>query len=122
MSLPLSHFIIDFAHDIYLQMQDPWKVFGLTAQIFFMMRFLVQWIASEKAGDSRIPKSFWYFSIFGAISLLVYGIREREVVIIAGQTLPLGIYVRNLYLIYKTEKQSETTSDTVSLAQAPKGG
>jgi lipid-A-disaccharide synthase-like uncharacterized protein len=100
----IVHYLHDFLNDIVVQIHDPWKVFGIASQSLFMMRFLVQWIASEKAGRSTIPIAFWYFSIAGALSLLIYGIREREVVIILGQSLPLGIYVRNLYLIYHSDK------------------
>jgi lipid-A-disaccharide synthase-like uncharacterized protein len=99
--------IFGFFSDIFMQLNDPWKVFGIAAQGLFMMRFLVQWLASEKAGQSVIPEAFWYFSILGALSLLVYGIREREIVIIMGQSLPLVIYWRNLRLIYKNKRQQE---------------
>lgn len=95
--------VLNFFQDIFLQLNDPWKVFGIVAQSLFMMRFLIQWIASEKAGKSVIPESFWYFSILGAVSLLVYGIREREIVIIMGQSVPIIIYWRNLRLIQKNK-------------------
>ena len=104
----MTDIILSFFHDIFVQLNDPWKVFGIAAQGLFMMRFLVQWLASEKAGQSVIPEAFWYFSILGALSLLVYGIREREIVIIMGQSLPLVIYWRNLRLIHKNKKQQES--------------
>jgi lipid-A-disaccharide synthase-like uncharacterized protein len=96
--------IVSFFQDITVQLNDPWKIFGIVAQTLFMMRFLIQWIASEKAGQSVIPEAFWYFSILGAFCLLIYGIREREIVIIMGQSVPLVIYWRNLRLIYKNKK------------------
>jgi lipid-A-disaccharide synthase-like uncharacterized protein len=42
-----------------------WVMIGLGGQMAFTARFLVQWIASEKAGRSTIPIAFWYFSIVG---------------------------------------------------------
>ena len=81
--------------------QNPWVIFGLGAQALFFMRFLVQWIASERAGRSVIPVAFWWFSIAGACGLLVYAIEKRDPVFIIGQSLGFIIYSRNLVLIYR---------------------
>ncbi|MHC4089288.1 MAG: lipid-A-disaccharide synthase N-terminal domain-containing protein, partial [Planctomycetota bacterium] len=53
---------------------NPWVLFGLGAQFLFMMRFLVQWIASERKQRSHVPVIFWYFSIGGGLMLLTYAI------------------------------------------------
>jgi lipid-A-disaccharide synthase-like uncharacterized protein len=71
------------------------------------MRFLVQWIASEKAQKSVIPLSFWFFSIGGGALLLVYAIYKGDPVFIVGQGLGVFIYVRNLWLI-KNEKKAKS--------------
>jgi len=42
-----------------------WLSVGLVGQAFFSMRFVVQWIISEKRQESVIPLSFWFFSIGG---------------------------------------------------------
>ena len=76
-------------------------IIGFTAQGLFASRFIVQWIYSEKKGESYIPVIFWYLSIFGGLGLLIYAIFRKDPVIIAGQSFGLLIYVRNLYLIYK---------------------
>ncbi|MEM9139776.1 MAG: lipid-A-disaccharide synthase N-terminal domain-containing protein, partial [Pseudomonadota bacterium] len=47
-----------------------WVLVGLGGQCLFMMRFLIQWIASEKEKRSVIPVAFWWFSIAGAAVLL----------------------------------------------------
>jgi lipid-A-disaccharide synthase-like uncharacterized protein len=84
-------------------------VFGLLAQLVFTARFLVQWLASEKAGRSVVPMAFWFLSIVGGTMTLVYGIQRREPVIIMGQTLSIFIYVRNVMLIFKNKSnQSES--------------
>jgi len=49
-----------------------WIFIGLTAQLLFSMRFIVQWIATERARASIIPETFWYFSFFGGLLLLAY--------------------------------------------------
>ncbi len=81
-------------------------VVGFVGQAFFSMRFLVQWIASEKEGRSVIPLSFWLFSIAGSSLLLIYAIYRRDPVFILGQAPNLFIYSRNLYLI-KRERRVE---------------
>jgi lipid-A-disaccharide synthase-like uncharacterized protein len=76
-----------------------WLVIGFGGQALFMGRFLVQWLVSERERRSVIPISFWYFSIAGALVLLVYALHRRDPVFIAGQGLGVLIYVRNLHLI-----------------------
>lgn len=80
---------------------NPWVLFGLGAQFMFMMRFVVQWISSERKQRSHVPVVFWYFSIAGGLMLLTYAIQRRDPVFILGQSLGLLIYVRNLVLIYR---------------------
>lgn len=82
-----------------------WLVVGLLGQLMFTARFLVQWFASEKAGRSVVPVAFWYFSIFGGLIVLAYGIHKLEPVIIVGQLPGVVIYSRNLWLIHR-EKQT----------------
>lgn len=80
---------------------DTWLIIGFFGQFLFSMRFIVQWIVSEKNKKSTIPVSFWFFSISGGVVLLAYALYKRDPVFIAGQGLGLFIYIRNLYLIYK---------------------
>ncbi len=76
-------------------------IFGLLAQITFTARFVVQWLASEKAKKSVIPVAFWWLSISGGTSLLIYFILRHEPVGILGQATGWFVYARNLYLIYR---------------------
>jgi lipid-A-disaccharide synthase-like uncharacterized protein len=91
--------LINYLHDVFVVKFDAWVVLGFVAQAFFTMRFLVQWIASERARASVIPVAFWFFSIGGGALLLVYALYRRDPVFIAGQALGLVVYVRNLYFI-----------------------
>jgi lipid-A-disaccharide synthase-like uncharacterized protein len=77
----------------------PWLVLGFTAQALFASRFVVQWISSERAGQSIVPIAFWYLSLAGALLLLTYAIYRRDPVFILGQSLGGFIYARNLALI-----------------------
>lgn len=81
---------------------DWWLVFGFFGQFLFFMRFVVQWIHSERLGESAIPVHFWYWSIAGAIALFVYAVRQGDPVFSVGQALALLIYIRNLMLIKRT--------------------
>ena len=87
-------------------MPDPWLVIGFFGQAFFFSRFVVQWIAAERRGESVVPVSFWYLSIGGGLILLVYAIHQRDPVFIAGQALGAIVYIRNLMLIYKARKKA----------------
>lgn len=83
---------------------DLWLIVGLLGQLLFSMRFLVQWIASEKHKKSIIPISFWYFSIGGSFLLLAYAIKRQDPVFILGQSMGFVIYIRNLVLIDREKR------------------
>lgn len=76
-----------------------WIILGFLGQFLFFMRFIIQWIASEKKGESFFPVAFWYFSIGGGIIILIYAAHIKDPVFIAGQGAALLIYIRNLILI-----------------------
>ncbi len=82
-------------------LSDPWVIIGFAGQGLFMMRFLVQWIASERAKKSVVPNIFWVFSIGGGLVLLVYALHKHDPVFTLGQGLGLFIYIRNMMLIRK---------------------
>jgi len=80
---------------------NSWIMLGLFAQLLFFLRFFVQWVVSEKKGESTIPVSFWYFSIAGSLLLLIYSIYRKDIVFILGQSVGSLIYTRNLILIHR---------------------
>lgn len=77
-----------------------WVVFGFAAQLMFTARFVVQWIASERARKSVVPVAFWYFSLLGGVMLLAYALYRKDPVFVLGQALGVFIYFRNLWLIH----------------------
>jgi lipid-A-disaccharide synthase-like uncharacterized protein len=105
MLMRLSHDIGLFFYDVVVARFDLWAAFGVLAQFVFGARFLVQWLASEKAEKSVIPVGFWFLSITGGLMTLVYGFARRDLVIILGQAFSVFIYVRNLMLIAKDAKR-----------------
>ncbi|MBM3860242.1 MAG: hypothetical protein FJ395_11400 [Verrucomicrobia bacterium] len=76
-------------------------ILGLIGNAIFSTRFLVQWWASEKKGESVIPVSFWYWSIGGSIIMCLYFIFQRDPVGILAYLPNTAIYMRNLHLIRK---------------------
>lgn len=80
---------------------DPWKILGFSAQGLFFSRFLVQWIASERAGRSYVPIAFWYLSMGGGLLLFLYALHIKDPVFILGQSMGLLVYIRNLMLVRK---------------------
>ena len=101
-----------YLYDVFVARFDFWLFFGLAAQLLFTARFMVQWIASERAGRSVVPTAFWIFSILGGSMTLVYGLVRREPVIILGQALATLFYVRNLVLIARTKGRSDQSGST----------
>jgi lipid-A-disaccharide synthase-like uncharacterized protein len=81
-----------------------WLVIGFIGQGLFSMRFIVQWLKSEKEKKSVFPIAFWYFSIAGGITLSAYAIYRKDPVFIVGQLTGLFIYFRNLYFILYERK------------------
>jgi len=80
------------------------KVVGLAGQAIFGARFLVQWLASERAQRSVIPVAFWYISLIGGVLTLIYAVYIQEPVFILSQIGGVVIYMRNLMFIYRDRR------------------
>lgn len=87
---------------------DFWMIIGFFAQAVFSTRFIVQWVASERAGESVVPELFWLISLAGSMLLLTYAIHQRDAVFIAGQSSGILIYLRNIYMILRKKKCTQT--------------
>jgi lipid-A-disaccharide synthase-like uncharacterized protein len=83
---------------------NPWVLIGLFGQSLFMMRFLYQWIASERAKKSVMPEAFWYFSLGGGLIVFAYAMHQEDPVFILGQGLGVFIYLRNIYFIRRHKR------------------
>ncbi len=83
-----------------------WLGIGFMGQTLFSMRFLIQWISSEKQKKSVIPVAFWYFSLGGGVTLLSYAIFRLDPVFILGQAGGLLVYSRNLYFVMRDRRQA----------------
>jgi lipid-A-disaccharide synthase-like uncharacterized protein len=85
-----------------------WLAIGLSAQVMFSMRFVLQWLASERARRSIVPEAFWYFSCAGGLMLLAYAIYRMDPVFILGQGGGLLIYARNIHFIWKGKSEAQS--------------
>jgi lipid-A-disaccharide synthase-like uncharacterized protein len=82
-----------------------WQGIGYGGQAIFAARFVLQWAASERKRTIVIPQAFWWFSILGGVTLLIFAIHERQPVFVVGQAGGLVIYARNLFLMAKRRRR-----------------
>ena len=90
-----------YLHDVFVVNLDWGIMIGYIAQLLFAMRFVVQWIASERAGRSVVPMAFWVFSIGGGLLLLGYALYRKDPVFIIGQAFGVFVYLRNLQFVLR---------------------
>ena len=86
-------------------------VFGFAAQALFVCRWVVQWLATERRGESHVPEVFWWISLMGATLLFVYYLLRGEPVGLLGQCIGWTIYSRNLHLIYRKKRAGAAGPD-----------
>ncbi len=110
MLVDLSRAVGAYLQDVFVSRLDWWVLLGFIAQALFTMRFLVQWIASERAGRSVIPLAFWLFSIGGGVLLFIYALYRRDPVFIAGQGFGVFVYLRNLYFVLHERKTAASAA------------
>ncbi len=101
----LANSVGGYLHDVFITQLNWWVLLGFAAQALFTMRFLVQWLASERAGKSVIPLAFWWFSIGGGLLLFFYALYRRDPVFILGQGFGVFVYLRNLQFVLRERKR-----------------
>ncbi len=89
-----------------MEITTIWLGIGFLGQALFSMRFIIQWVSSEKQKKSVIPVAFWYFSLGGGVTLLSYAIFRLDPVFILGQAGGLLVYSRNLYFVLRDRRQA----------------
>ncbi len=78
-----------------------WIVVGAVGQGLFALRFIIQWLATERAGHSHIPPAFWYISLAASILLLASHGSRGEWIFVAGLASTVFVYVRNIVLVHR---------------------
>ncbi len=106
MLFDISHEVGNYLYNVFF-MKLTWLVLvGYAGQALFTMRFVVQWIATERARKSVFPVAFWFFSIGGGLLLFLYALTIRDPVFILGQGFGVFVYARNLYFVYRERRAS----------------
>lgn len=83
-------------------------ILGIISQIVFTLRFIYQWLYSEKARESILPFGFWLLSLIGSSLILIYAVFRKDPVLFVGHLLGAAIYARNLVLLNKAEKWAKS--------------
>jgi len=104
MLVNLSQAVGDYMQNVFFLRLNWWVLLGYAGQSLFAMRFIVQWVASERVGRSVIPVAFWFFSIGGGTVLFVYALYIRDPVFILGHGFGLFVYLRNLYFVFRERR------------------
>jgi lipid-A-disaccharide synthase-like uncharacterized protein len=111
MLIDLSNQLGGYLHNIFYQSFDFWVAFGALAQALFTLRFAVQLWASERAGKSVVPFSFWILSIAGGLGLFIYAVARRDPIFMVGQGAGVLIYMRNISFVLKENAAKKAAAE-----------
>ena len=94
-------------------MTDELKLFlyplGYLSSVFFALRFIIQWLQSEKLGHVVVPALFWQLSLAGNLFLLIHSLIQMQYHVALVQTLNGVISWRNLNLMTSSQKSFSFT-------------
>lgn len=96
-------------HELFSNEDIPlWLLLlGSIAQVTFTLRFVYQWIYSERHKESSLPLGFWILSLTGAMLIFAYAVFRKDPVLLVGHSLGSVIYIRNIILL---KKQHDNTN------------
>jgi lipid-A-disaccharide synthase-like uncharacterized protein len=88
---------------------EEWRTFlyplGFLSAIAFGGRFIIQWLESERASKTVVPRSFWILSLIGNILLAIHSFIQVQYHICLVQVCNAIISWRNLNLMKQVDKQ-----------------
>lgn len=91
--------VFDLNKLIYGSTIPAWLIaLGIGSQIAFNLRFIYQWIYSEKRKESVLPIGFWILSLFGSVVVLIYATFRRDPVLLVGHLMGSIAYSRNIFI------------------------
>ncbi|WP_317126972.1 lipid-A-disaccharide synthase N-terminal domain-containing protein [Apibacter raozihei] len=77
-------------------------IWGSLGQVLFTMRFIYQWIYSERIKKSELPLGFWILSLTGSLMIFIYSIIRKDPVLFAGHCMGIIVYTRNIIIVRKS--------------------
>ena len=86
-----------------------WTGFGLFGNLLFSLRFIVQWLYSEKRKELVVPAIFWHFSFWGSVITLIYAFHVDKLPVILGYCFLPFLYARNLVLLVRGKQKRRAT-------------
>ena len=97
----------------------PWKIIGYGGTVLFTLRWVVQAVASQRAGKPMVPRMFWYMSIVGSGMLLAYFIfGKNDGPGIVSNLFPGLLAIYNLALDFShSKKNAEQTALAAEVAE-----
>ena len=98
--------MLSMAAEGSLWLRDPWLPLGLAGQVLFGLRFLVQWIATERSKRVVVPVAFWWLSLTGAAITSLYGLLNGLIPVLVGQLPGFVVYSRNLAIQYSHQRST----------------
>src|SRR5262249_20867036 len=101
MLIDMAQAVGGYLHDVFVGTADWGILVGYIAQAMFAMRFVVQWIESERAGRGVVTYAFWVFSIGGGFMRHGYALYRKDPVFIIGQACGVFVYLRNLQFVLR---------------------
>lgn len=91
---------------------------GLISTIAFTLRFLIQWLQSEKAHKSTVSQTFWWISLAGNLSLLFHSLVQGQYFICVVQGINGVVAVRNINLMEEKKLQWKLSTVLIQLGAA----
>lgn len=79
-------------------------VYGSAGQMVFTLRFVYQWLYSSRRGESVLPRGFWLISLAGSTLIVSYAVYRLDPVLVLGQSTGIFVYIRNLFILKKSQK------------------
>ncbi|TGE18084.1 lipid-A-disaccharide synthase N-terminal domain-containing protein [Hymenobacter elongatus] len=91
-------------HMLHTAIPGGWLVLGAVGQVVFLLRFVYQWLYSERRGTSVLPLGFWVVSLAGSILILTYALLRLDSVLIVGNVFGTVVYARNILLLRREQR------------------
>ena len=99
-AVPLSAWgLLAYGNRFFLSLTQ-WGYLGIAGQVLLNIRFVYQWVYSEKFHQSIFTPGFWNISIAGSMLVIAYAAQKPEYVLLVAQGAGLILYIRNAMIAH----------------------